>query len=71
MPNIQLSRTNLSRKCQNEDLIHLLLISSDSYIPSLRSIPTKKIVKFDKTVKKLIINVKSDSNCTTSSSDSE
>jgi len=49
----------------------MLLISSDPYISSLRSIPTKKIVEFDEAVQKLVINVKSDSNCSTSSSDSE
>lgn len=61
----------ISRICQNEDLIHMLLISSDPYISSLRSIPTKKIVEFDEAAQKLVINVKSDSNCSTSSSDSE
>jgi len=48
----------------------MLLISSDTYISSLRSVPIKKIVEFDEADKKLIINVKSDNNnCSTSSSE--
>ncbi|CAI6358671.1 unnamed protein product [Macrosiphum euphorbiae] len=39
------------RTCQNEDLIHMLLISSDPYISSLRQFQPKKFLNLMKPFK--------------------
>ncbi|KAK5640044.1 hypothetical protein RI129_010855 [Pyrocoelia pectoralis] len=48
------STMKMSRKCTNTDLIHILLISSDPLISSIRPLPVKKPTKLDTEVYSLL-----------------
>lgn len=44
----------MSRVSQNEDVLHLLLVSSDPFISSIRKIPKKQLAELDDDVKSLL-----------------